>query len=841
MTAVSPRAERRTVVRSGLAGLIAGSLMWAALTAAGVTIPAAPANAAASSAVTVTAAEQDKDLANAPMPDLAVTVSQTSNLVAQGIRVSWKGGKKSTTPSSGNGGTNFLQIFMCWGDDPTDPTRPDRTTCQYGGANTPGATRDAFRNMTIDEIPEEDQPYSALTAVSFLPPFTGIPFVGRDGKRVDGIKTDPVTKAKTIDETVNLNANQYFTAYSTNEIPWAGSGDNGTGAVSFEVQTAAQSSGLGCGNAVVQGNVTTGASCWLVILPRGVSDNGASTITQSGLFIDSWRHALSVKLGFEPIGNRCPQGAAERQLAGSELVSLAVNSWQPAVCNQSGASVYSLLTMSESDATSAAATAQGAPLALTSYPLKTEGTDPLQYAPIALTGVTIAVAIDRRPDPFKDLPADYLDAARTPFTKVNLTPRLLAKLLTGSYRSSLPNGADTSHLPAANPDTVTKDKEFLAINDPEWAAQDLSGPAIADVMVPQGRSDAARAVWAYIASDPDARDFMASKPDSNGMVVNPWYSTDASKNPSGSAFSLDRDDFPKADPVEVTPPNTGPVNMVTWRPYSNDLGTVAYLTLRGDGQTLGLWDPYSFPPKYGKGSRMLPGGQAVLGLTDTAAAARYQVVTASMRNPAGVFVAPSKAGMLAAAAAMTGVNAAGRVVGFVPVTPAAKAATDAYPLTLPVYAAANPAESDAALRTGYAAFIRYAVSTAGQTLGTEVGQLPEGYAPIPAAWATAANAAAATIAAGGTGTTNPPASQPSSSNSGSGGFSNSGTPEASGEAPQPDPSGSASPLLSSSVTPADPQSATGGVVIASLLAGIVGAIISLVASRRRAIRTWARR
>ncbi|MGS8556520.1 hypothetical protein ACFKP0_25215, partial [Salmonella enterica subsp. enterica serovar Soahanina] len=85
-----------------------------------------------SSAVTITSAQQDPDVANAPMPDLAVTISQTQNLTSQGIRLTWTGGKKSIAPSAGgNGGENFLQIFMCWGDDPTDTSRPDRTTCEY--------------------------------------------------------------------------------------------------------------------------------------------------------------------------------------------------------------------------------------------------------------------------------------------------------------------------------------------------------------------------------------------------------------------------------------------------------------------------------------------------------------------------------------------------------------------------------------------------------------------------------------------------------------------------------------------------------------------------------------
>ncbi|MEO5920013.1 MAG: hypothetical protein ABIQ01_02610 [Pseudolysinimonas sp.] len=838
-TEIPPR-PARTAIRSGVSGIVVGTLVWGVLTVAAVASPADSASAATGSTVTVTVQDQDPDADDAPMPDLAVTVSQTEHLVAQGIRVSWTGGKKSIAPTGGHGGANFLQIFMCWGDDPTNPNRPDRNTCMYGGANTPGATRDAFRNLTMGEIPAEDLPYTALSANPFLPPYTRIPFVARDGSRIDGIKTDPVTGVRTIDESVDLNINQFFTSYSTNEIPWVGSGDDGTGAVSFEVQTAAQSSALGCGTAVTTAGVTTGASCWLVILPRGAFDNGSSTTTQSGLFIDSWKHALAVKLEFDPLGNRCPLGAAERQLAGSELATLAVNSWQPVVCNQTGASVYSLLTLPESDAVLTAATSSDAPLALTSYPLKTEAADPLQYAPIAITGVTVSLAIDRRPDPFKNIPDAYKDAAHTPFTSVNLTPRLLAKLLTYSYLSALPPGTDTSYLTGPHPDTVTKDPDFLAVNDPEWAAQDLSGAAIADIIVPQGRSDAARAVWAYIAADADARAFLAGTADPWGMVVNPWYCTNAAKNPTGNAFSLDRDDLPKADPIEVTPANLGPINLVTWRPYANDLSTVAYFTLRGDAQFIGGWDPFAIPPKYGKGTRMLPGNQALLGLTTTSAAARYQVVTASLRNPAGSFVPPTANSMLAAADAMTALDKAGRVLGFVAGSKA-QAATGAYPLTMPVYAAANPGKLDATLRTAYSAFITYATSSAGQTLGIDSGQLPNGYAPLPAAWATTAKAAAAAIVAGPTPTPTPAPSQSTSlnSNNSSGGSSDSGDDDTSA-APQPTPSGTADVVLSGGVTPEDPEAPAGSALLIGLIAAAVSALIAWITSRRRSIRTWSR-
>jgi hypothetical protein len=847
-----PRQRRQRWIASVAVGLICGLVAFGATTAIGIAA-APPAHAATdtSSAVTITSAQQDPDVANAPMPDLAVTISQTQNLTSQGIRLTWTGGKKSIAPSAGgNGGENFLQIFMCWGDDPTDTSRPDRTTCEYGGTGAVGATRDAYRSTALADIPTEDQPYSAASKVSFLPPYTAIPFVARNGARVDGVKVDPATKANVIDTSVDVNNNQFFTSYTTNEIPWAGSGNDGKGSVSFEVQTAVQSDALGCGSAVTTGSVTTGASCWLVVLPRGTSDNGSVNITQSGLFIDSWRHALAVKLGFTPVGSRCPIGQTEKQVQGSELAALAVNSWQPVVCTQAGGSVYSLITGAESDAVANAATTTDAPLALTSYPLTTDGStpDPLQYAPVALTGLSVSIAIDRFPNPLdKTVPQQYVDAARTPFTSINLTPRLLAKLLTNSYLSSLPTGADTKYLTGNHPYNITQDEDFLAVNDPEWRSQALNGAPIADIIVPQGRSDAARAIWAYIASDPSARDFLASKPDPWGMVVNPYYSTDPTINPTKAAFSLDREDFPKADPVEYDPPNQDPINVITWRPYASDLTSVAYLTLRGDGQGPGPWDPNSVPPKYTKVPRMLPGSQRLIGLTTASAADRYQVVTASLLNAAGKFVAPTTAGMTAAAAAMTSPSSGSRVLQLDQTSTAAKAAADAYPLTMPVYAANNPVITSPALRSAYASLITFAVSPAAQTPGTSVGALPDGFAPLPAAWISTATAAATAIQNGTapavpSSTTTPApsyvGSQPNVYNNSSGptlgSTSTSSTTDGAAPAPVPSASGSPSGALAATTTPADP--AVGGIaaaVPASLAGGLACAFAFPILGRFR--------
>jgi len=757
----SAASPRRTRLLSGITGVSTMLVVGAILTIGGVVIPQAPANAAsASTAVTVSATNQDPEWGDAPFPDLAVTVSQTKNLIAQGVQVSWTGGKKSTPPGSENGGENFLQIMQCWGDAPADPDKPDapaepdRTTCQYGGTNLPGARRESSREVS-DVIAEEDKAYTASLSDSkeevYTDPFTSIPFRGVSGKAEDVVEN--VKEGKRIHNvggeviTTDVNNNKFFGRYTTNEVIWAGSANDGTGSTKIELQTVVQSEGLGCGTPIDRADGTvTGSSCWLVVVPRGAPEGG---VVDSGLLWENWKHKLAIKLDFRPVGVRCAIGASESLVSGSELAADAVGSWQPSLCAADGGSVYTLLTGTEGDAAASANGAETAPLALTSNALVADEPDTLAYAPIAVAGLAIAFAVDREPSASAD--KAETDKARLPFTSLKLNPRLIAKLLTNSYLDSLPYEADRAHVgyvsrttPGHNARNITWDPEFLAIN-PEWKNQSLVDPSLGDLLLPQGRSDGATALWTYVTSDSAAAAFLAGTPDEYGMIVNPYSRTDAAGNKTGTALALPRDDFPKADPIEQPAQNgADPINLVTWRPYTNNYESGGNLVLNGNGQVLGGWNRTVTPQRYDKPVRSLPGVQRVLGLTDTAAAAKYQVYTAALLNPAGEYVAPTVESMTAGAVAMTVSPTQSQVYGFDPRSAAAKGAAAAYPLTLPVYAAASPTMADADVRASYAEFIRYAV-TAGQVSGTEPGQLPAGYAPIPAGWKAQALAAATVI------------------------------------------------------------------------------------------------
>lgn len=859
----------RMFARASLTGVAVAVLTASLVGAGGALVHADPAAAAedeaTSSAVTLTNQENALNPEGAPFPDLEVTVSQTKDLVSQGIRVSWTGGSESERPFTTTGGANFLQIAQCWGEDPEHPGHPDRRTCQYGGTLGAGSVRDGTTQAAA--VADEDLRYTHLSDSFFTPTYTGIPFVAANpagivdeksapaDRVVDNLTTDAGGEVvrKTGDEAVNLNTNPFFNAYTTNEVKWAGTGADGRGAVPFEVQTAVQSTALGCGTPIEQADGSVaGQPCWLVIIPRGRGDSGSAVINRSGLWWDAWEHHIAVRLEFKPIGVRCQIGESERQLAGSELIARAIASWQPDLCLGENGSPFVLSEGRESDALVKAAGVDPSPLAFTSLPLDVsrigDGADPLAYAPVALSGVAISFSIDRQPHPQNATPEQKARAG-LPLTEMKLTPRLVAKLLTTSYVDALPSGADASHL-GANPRTIVQDPEFQKINGDEWSAQIIVGASVADVLTPSGRSDIAVRLWEYVLADADARAWLNGADDGHGMFVNPWYSTNADVNPIGAGLDLPLDSFPKADPSEkpdetqTDPANgTGAINLVTWRPYTSSFADSAYHVLRGDGMILGAWDKFSTPPKFGTSVRELFGSQKVMGVTTASSAELYQTVTAALLNPSGEFVAPTREAMAAAAAAMTPDPDQTQVLRFDPASDAAKAATTAYPLSMPVFAALNPRQTDADLRAVYANLIRYA-ATDGQSPGTDVGDLPSGYAPLPEAWVGRALAAAEAMERGsltppGGGNGPGPAGAPGGGNGGTvAPPSSPGTPGSGTGAPaadQPAATGAPAGELAGAATPDDPEigAAAAAVPIGVAMGLAAGLAVPLTSRIRR--------
>ena len=630
---------------------------------------------------------------------LKVTVSQTQSLIDQVVKVSWTGG--APTVPDGGSKADYLQIMQCWGDDPSGP---DRTQCEYGaltgnvqGLDSTQTTREVFAGAGVVDpletlLPTPDNPDAEVPFAPVHP------------------NTDPGA---------DNSAGEYFNSLTTNEVPLARTESDGTGETYFEAQTTEEAPGLGCGERLTDSaGAVTGRQCWLVVVPRGETEvNGAPYTDQAGGLVSSplsatnWSHRIVVPLQFLPVGLDCPLGGNEQRTVGQEMAEEAVLRWQPTLCTQTG-TAYGYTSLSDDSARARLLSASpglefvGAPVAAGQVPAGKQ----LAYAPIAISGGVIAFDLDTTT--FTSSPAELRARNGLRVPDINLTQRLVAKLITQSYQSGAP-----AFDPAVsrNPTSITSDPDFLAVNP------GLTGltASLGDVLMPFGSSDVIQELWTWIDADPDAKAFLDGTPDPWGMVVNPAY--------RGITDAGAINDFPKNDNYCTTQnvvPGQPPPCTLDDRPYADDMHAGARAAARGDSLNKSFWDLSATPPSYKKVAAQLTGQRHVMAFTDAATAIRYSLPVAHLRNAGGSFVTPTAAAMAAGVADMTPTDVPG-VLAPNPTTvdPAA------YPLTSVTYAATNPAVLSAASRTAFAAFLRYAATT-GQEPGLDSGQLPFGYLPL---------------------------------------------------------------------------------------------------------------
>jgi hypothetical protein len=649
---------------------------------------------------------------------LKVTVSQTKNLINQTITVSWTGGVPTTPP--GLFSANYLQIMQCWGDDPNGP---DRTQCQFGGADAGSGgrwvqSRQLSYGATLVD-PKETLKLPGGASGNFFVPFWA---AGKD-KPVDA---------------VNSPTNDFFDAQVTNEVSLARTQKDGSGVTYFEAETVRQAAGLGCGDPVTTGGVTKGRSCWLVVVPRGATEvNGTIVAGDAGHHLDSsplsetnWEKRIYFPLEFLPVGQTCPIGAAERGVLGHELMTDAVSSWQPALCASGATYTY---TQQGDDVVRNLLLGGTSPgLALMTNPIPPDqapADHSLVYAPVGLSGLAITFNIERQPP--SDAPDADLQLTGQRFSSMKLTPRLVAKLLTQSYLAAVQVPPDSMK---NNPRGLLTDPEFLDLNPDYKGFTDSNRPA-PDALVQAQGADVTSLLWSWVKADPDASAFLAGTPDPSGMVINP-----NNQNLSLPTLTFPRNDQSCQENILVASGVKGTLCTQDAHPFAADMHDAGRSASRGDSkeQTVVAINNQVTPAKVG---RQVPGTRALLAVVDVATATRYNLPTAALRNTAGQFVAPTTASLLAGEAAMKPSTVAG-------VLASNPAATDpaAYPLPALSYTVAAPSTLDAAAGKDYAAFIRYAVGP-GQQSGVQPGQLPLGMVPLPDPLKAQALAVAATIEA----------------------------------------------------------------------------------------------
>jgi hypothetical protein len=705
MTFVRFRTLARILLVSGLA-LVVGSTM----SLAGFTLPALALSTysvgdATVSAVTVAWTDQHRSASDTSDPNyetfrhLSFSVNQTANLSHQGITVRWAGGEPTSALQYAQ---NFMQAMECWGDTPEQ--------CQFGQPSQAMVDKSGFLVQSRSIEPGLD-----AAQAGDLPPERIL------AENPDGSNTYAFP-FQSVDGTSTFETGELFSSATSNEVSAAPTASDGTGMLNFEVQTSLEAPHLGCG---ADDGSSTPQPCFLVIVPRGSLDlNGqapsesAGHINGSPLSASAWKNRVVIPLNFAPVSQSCPIGQAEVRVVGSEVAAKAMTSWQPQLCNTGATYGYSRIGDDEARTQITGTDIGASRMAIVSGALDSASpyAKMVDYAPVTQSAIVVAYNIDYS---LYSNSSIYRQKNGTKVHDLKLNQRLVAKLLTQSYRDDTPGAGFGNSTVQANPRSITVDPEFLSLN-PDFRDFTRVGPQ--GLMVSFGNADTNKHVWEWIRANAEASAFLKGAPDSWGMKINPSYK-DLGLADGDASVS-----FPKADlrtySASSSIPGYGTLDM---RPYYNTMDETATRALRADGNVKTAWDPFKLPAPgaYVSIAPQPVGQRFMLALTDLSSAYRYGLDVAALQGTqVGNFVEPTSSSISTAiesqvATATPGVSA----------TNWGKAVPNAYPLSEVTYAAVNVCLSTQDERTAYENLITYATST-GQNLGDDLGNLPYGYVPL---------------------------------------------------------------------------------------------------------------
>ncbi len=456
---------------------------------------------------------------------LQMEVSQTTDLVNQAVSVDFSGA--AAPPANASANSRYVQLFQCWGSSAEQA--PDPEHCQTGVGSSDAPTNDVdFRSLLGD-------PLSAAGDLAGKPT---MPFVAIDGRSIDDPGKIP-----------------YFSRTTTNELSRIPLEKTGAATRSFEIQTGQEAQGLGCG---IRADTPSTSVCWVVAVPvdrdainaafpGGLGQGG---IVPSPLSPSLWAQRLQVKLTFQPVAPVCAGGQAQTLSVGSELLTPAMASWAPGICDSRKVAA-GFSTVADAQARTAVSTAS-ADLGFVSQPVA-DASATLEYAPVAVSGVAIGYTLDYHscatisPDiqvakarcGYPDVSAAAADKARDGqlVTNLKLNARLVVKLLTQSY--GIANNASLHSLNVnvpwlasynVNSDAVPAkvpllaDPEFLDLN-PGLKYNIVNTDNARRLTTEILKSDGAAQLWNWIVNDPGARSFLDGCPDPHGAVINSFYST----------------------------------------------------------------------------------------------------------------------------------------------------------------------------------------------------------------------------------------------------------------------------------------------------------------------------
>jgi hypothetical protein len=647
---------------------------WMLLVASTVAAALLPFAAAPSDAQAVRSSATGGGPVTVPAPGAGdgatVTVSRTTELVNQTVRVSWAGFRPSSATRLQNSGDsldvnteNPVRVYECRGADPASSS-----DC-YG---SPG-----FRGLDATDT---------TPAYPAVPPFT---YPGQ---------TDP------FDATPDGPANWQDNV----------SGADGKGQVTIQVFTKRESAGLGC---------DAGSPCSIVVVPNYGRPQGDTEDLMDAPW--AWARRTVVPLSFQPVDSACALSGSSLRVEGSPMAADLLAAWRGKTCTLGKNPVTLDYTAIGEPQTREDVASGTTGLGLVIDPLDADAAQGqgVVYSPVSATGLVVAFQVD--------------DAHGRPVTSMRLNARLVAKLITASYRS----GGDPAVID--NPVNIFRDPEFLKLNP----GVDWPGGAPGNHPLLLGDlSDSTVALTRWLWHDRAARAFLQGKPDPWGMTVNSNY----------KRIAMPFASYPLLDQQLSN----------TFQPISGMDALARQLSIAQFPGALvtqvGGVNVTTKPP------RQNPGAREVIGILDAADAARFLLPTAALQNGGGAYVQPTTASF-DAGIEHSEVNADG-VTRSVDLASPDKGV---YPLTTLVSAALST-EADKAERTQMARFLDY-VAGAGQVPGDAVGQLPGGYAPLTSSMRKLVADARQKVLAGAS---DAPTDGPS---------------DAPGDAPSTDPSGSTPP------------------------------------------------
>jgi hypothetical protein len=582
------------------------------------------------------------------------TVSQTSNLVNQFVSVSWTSLTPSRSSDGMGGGYNFLYTLY---------------------------------PVQVAECAGTD-PQSITAKCDGLDDYLQVPGDAGPTTEVDGL-TGP--------------------AVSATQSPTQG----GAGHINIQVLTAQQDYYLGCGPA---------SPCSLVILPVDGGDATPGHVNCANHSHDfpvgadmenaienpacAWANHVTIPLYFAPGQADCKFTSPDFTVIGSPMMQRAMTSWISKLCvgrqpvhfsfaGTIGEPLARVEFLSGVDDVALTTDPAIGPAARRSY----------TYAPVAITAESVAY---------------WLDNPRTgaPYTQLDLTPRLVTKLITGSYDWAMYgcDRHDVKHPPPypcnpaiyGNPASMLSDPDFVQYNGHLGANGQLAGIDFPTVL--SGDSDMTWELTRWIAANPAAVTFLHGWPDPWGMRVNVNYLN----------LRLPEQAFTVQDPYPVWQDEFSPQF-----PLTRVAEEQADNTSPGANPADEQCNPGGTCVPQPNGNEQ-PGTRDLMAIVDEPDAVADDFPTAALQNHAGDFVTASPATMTAAVDTMI-TNRDG-------ITQDDNENTtnpDAYPLTMVVYAMVPTSHTPKAEAAKIAQWLDY-VAGAGQVQGTGAGQLPAGYLPLTA-------------------------------------------------------------------------------------------------------------